>query len=650
MFRTLFSVILVFSFLALYSSPGVQHIQPHFSIPYYEKLIIHYRYDKPDSALFFVGLGLKLAKKNNDQEGLARMLNQLGMMEDNAAKSEFSRMKYLKALGIYQLLNNKKGIIEENIRLGSVEHAVGNYDRAIGYFLYALKLSEKTGDQFGIMESYVYLGRVYATQHNLNKALIYYHKAEAISGSLPFSSVKLNLYADLGLAYDEKGDLAKATSYYEKGIAQSNFPEMMGLNISLTNGLAAVYAKSGATGKAIELEQGALQKSRKIKNVIREFVSLNALAESYKPINPGISLTYFQEALALARSKKANKQLLDILSKIATLQADQGNFEAAYLAKSQQYSIADSVYFKEMSLKIANLQAQYELNQTHGKIQELKFINSRQVLGQKVMLGITAGSVALLLGLGFYFFKMRNLNRLLNKSNADLVESSQVKDKLFSVVGHDLRGPLASVINMIDMINRGWLTEEERTLMMGKLAVQCNASMETLNLLLSWGQMQLKGIMINQVNLLPKTIINRNISLLADAAAQKSITVEKNIAANLRVFCDADHLDFLIRNILSNAIKFTPLEGHILISISQYADQEVLFSVKDNGVGIEPERQSSIFSANVISTVGTNNEKGTSLGLVMCKEFIVANEGKIWMESKAGEGSEFFFTLKGKYE
>lgn len=647
--RTIFSVFLVFCFtLAHGRGTPQQGIIPNSDIDSYEKLIIHYRYDKPDSAIFFAEIGLKLARRNNDQEGIARMLTQMGMIDDNSGKADSSRTKYLKALGIYERLGNNKGIIKENIRLGAVENRDGNYYRASNYFLSALKLSETSKDKAGEMESYINLGELYNHQGAIDRAFIYFHRAEVISRSLPFSNLTLNLYSDLGVAYREKGDYAMAISFYEKGIAKSNFPEMMGLNISMINGLAQVYAKSGAIDKAISLQKGALLKSKKIKNTIREFISLTALAESYSRINPDSSLIFLQQALTLARSKKANKQALEVLGKIAGLYEKGGDFKRAYLAKSSQYSVADSFYFKDISSKMANLQTQYELNKSKVKVQELKFINSKQTFEQKIMMWIIFCSVILLFIFSINFYKIRNLNRLLNKTNTALTESNTVKDKLFSVLAHDLRAPLASVINLIEMIDRGWLTEEEKVVMMSKLATHCNASMESLNLLLRWGQMQLKGVLINQVEIDPSKIIERNISLLFEPAEQKNIEIERHIPDGLTVICDADHLDFLFRNILSNAIKFTPDGGHILISAQQEANNEVLFMVRDNGVGIDPERLKSIFNISNVSTNGTNNEKGTSLGLVICKEFVSANEGKIWVESTLGKGSEFFFTLKGK--
>jgi signal transduction histidine kinase len=646
-YRTIFSLILACSITFSYAlqEPRQNHTS-HTDISSFEKLVIHYRYDNPDSAIYYADLGMKLAKKNNDEEGIARMLNQLGMIDDNRGKADESRQKYLEALEIYKRLGNKKGIIKENIRLGVVENRKGNYDKASSYFLAALKTSEKSKDNAGIMESYITLGEVYASQKRYQKALMYYNKAELISDKLPFSNLKLNLYSNFGAAYCGLKDYNAAIAYYEKGISQSNFSEMMGLNISMTIGLAQVYAAAGNVQKAIVLQKGALKKARKISNFIREYISLTALAESYRTMDRVASLNYLQQALQLVQGKNANKQVLDVLDKIAALQAQNSNFKQAYLAKLQQYSIADSFYFKDISVRIANLQAEYELNKSQGKVHELRFINSEQELQKKIMLWIIAGGFTLILVLGVYYFKIRKLNLLLNGSNAALQESNDVKDKLFSILAHDLRSPLASVINLLEMIHNGWLSEEEKDLMMSKLAAHCNASMETLNLLLQWGQMQLKGIMIKQIAISPDKVLQRNVALLMEPAREKNIRITQDVLTDEKAICDQDHLDFMLRNLLSNAIKFTRTGGNIKVSVKKYKEDELLFAVQDDGVGIAADRLAAVFNLNNVSTNGTNNEKGTSLGLVICKEFITANDGEMWAESTEGAGSSFFFTLK----
>jgi signal transduction histidine kinase len=628
-------------------SPVAPYTDSLYTIADFNKIVSHYRYYRPDSATYFASKGIALARRNKDITGEAIMLNQMGMIKDNLGLFEESRQLYLQALAIYTKANNKKGMATETIRLGVVELRKGNYDKAIGYFLGALRISEQINDQFGIMEGNTTVAEGYMGQREYATALHYLKRAEKVDATIPFSNISLNICNDYGVLYRETGKYDKAIAYFEKGIAQSNTPQYQGLNITLTNNLASVYVKLGRRDKSIQLQKQALEKARAIKNYLREFQTLTGLAATYGKQDAAKALFYYQQALQLVKDKGAHKQAIEILGKMSELYHLQGNYKAAFQAKDEEHAIADQYFYKDMSKQIASLQSEYELHKARARVQELNLANRNQQLQRKVMLSIIVGGVLLMIVVGFFYFKSRHFNILLNKTNKDLKEANTVKDKLFSVLAHDLRSPFVSVINLLYLINDDDLEEEEKKLLIDDLAVTSNASLETLNMLLRWGEMQIKGIRLNPVNLQPKELISRTIAMLSTVAGNKSIIINDETSGNEEVLSDRDHFEFVFRNLLSNAIKFTPEGG--TITLHSYNDKdlgEVRFSIVDTGVGIDKDKLESIFSINNVSTNGTNDEKGTSLGLVMCKEFIHANNGRIWVESEPRKGSEFSFALK----
>jgi len=613
----------------------------------YDKLVSRYRYDKPDSALYYVDKGLALAQKLRDTNGIAMMLNQMGMIDDNQGQFQASRPKYLKARALYAKVNNQKGVAAETIRLGVVELRKGNYDKAIGYFLEALKVSEQINDKKGMMEAYITLGEGYMGQRKYGTAIMYLTTAEKINNTIPFSNLTLNLYNDFGVSYRDIKNYDKAISYFNKGIALSSKPQYQGLNITLINNLASVYARQGQKAKSIELQKTALAKAIAIKNYLRTFQTLTGLAATYGRDDAKQALYYYQQALDLVKKKGAQKQVVEILQQMAALYSYQGKYKQAFEAKDQEYALADSFFYKDMSKQISSLQAAYQLHQSKARIQELRYINNQQSLERKILFGIITAVILMLMVVGFYYYRTTEFNKQLNKINAELKESNIVKDKLFSVLGHDLRSPFASMIDMLELINDEDISAEDKTEMINKLGMTSRASLEILNNLLRWGQMQLKGIRLTQVDLVPREIIERNIIMLSDGAEKKSISVQDLVGEDIHILVDADHFEFVIRNLLSNAIKFTPENGNITISaFSEPNLGRVRFSVKDTGVGIPQDKLESIFKIDNISTSGTNDEKGTSLGLVICREFIEANAGTIFAQSNPGEGSEFIFTLK----
>jgi signal transduction histidine kinase len=640
------SIVLLILFIIVSRTLNAQtsSIQPADTIEHYNKLVSRYRYDKPDSATYFANIGLDLAKRLKNPAGQALMLNQLGMIDDNVGQFDNSRKKYLEALALYKRVGNTKGMATENIRLGVVEMRKGQFDKAIDYFLQALAISQRNGNLLGQMEGYITLGEAFAGQKKYPEAIAYYRTAEKLNNKIPFSNLSLNLFNDIAIAYRETGKLEEAKPYLLKGIKLSNIPQYQGLNITLTNTLASVYAKGGDIQTSIALQKTALEKARKINNYIRQIQTLTGLATTYGKADPKNALYYWQQALQLSESKKAYKEQIEELNAIAGIYESQQNYKAAYAARTKQYQLADDFFYKKMSRQIVSLQDAYELNQSKARVQELRFANNKSLLEQRVAYGVIAGVMVILLVVIFYYFKTRQLNRLLNKTNAELQESNTVKDKLFSVLGHDLRSPFISVINMLQLIDDD-LDPLDRKEMLHRLEINARASLETLDSLLRWGQMQIKGIQLNQTCFLINPLIKRAVIFLAGVADDKGIHIKNTITEDVIVLADADHFEFIIRNLLSNAIKFSTAGGDVLISAAS-TNGLIAITVKDNGIGIAADKLDEIFDFTNVSTRGTGNESGTGLGLLLCKEFIEINGGTIQVQSKPGEGSAFTITLK----
>jgi signal transduction histidine kinase len=617
---------------------------PADTIEHYNKLISRYRYDKPDSAVYFANIGLNLALQLKNIPGQALMLNQLGMIDDNIGQYEKSRKRYLQSLELYKQVGHTKGMATENIRLGVVELRKGQYDKAIDYFLRSLELSQHNGNLLGQMESYITLGEAFAGQKKYTEAVSYYHTAEKINSSIPFSNLSLNLFNDIGIAYRETSRFAEAKPYLLKGIKLSNVLQYQGLNITLTNTLASVYAKEGDIKTSIELQKSALEKAREINNYIRQIQTLTGLATTYGKTDAANSLFYWKQALHLSESKNAYKEQVDELNAIADIYEHQQDYKAAYNARKKQYLLADEFFYKKMSKQIVSLQDAFELNQSKARVQELRFANNKQALERKVTLTILAGVILILIIFAFYYFKTRQLNHLLNKTNTDLQESNTVKDKLFSVLGHDLRSPFISVLNLLQIIDDD-LEPEQRKEILQRLEINTTASLETLDSLLRWGQMQIKGIPLNQAALQVKPLIERTVIFLSGVADTKGIKVINTVTADTVVVADADHFEFIIRNLLSNAIKFSEQGGEVLIN-AEVTDNQVAITVQDTGTGMAPDKLKGIFNLGTESTRGTDNESGTGLGLLLCKEFIEKNGGSISAESKLGLGSAFTIKLK----
>jgi len=616
------------------------------SIADYDKLVKRYRYSKPDSAVYFASQAITYANKTHNLSGKAMMLNHLGMIDDNLGEFEASRLKYIEALSLYKKEGNTTGEAAVIIRLGVVELRKGNYDKAIGYFLQSLKVAERSNNKQGRMEAYLTLAEGYMGQRKFDVALKYFTIAEGINNTIPFSNLSLNLYNDFGVIYREMGMPDNAIAYLEKGIMLSDEPQYQGLNITLINNLAKVYNKQGNKAKSIQLQKAALAKARKIQNYLRELQTLTGLGDTYGASNAKQSLFYFKQALDLVKEKGARKQEIEILSRMADLYKSQKDFETALQMKEEQNALADSFFYKKMSKQVVSLQAEYELYRSKAKVNDLKQQNSTQKLERNFSIGLVLACIITITVIGYYFYRTRKLNKLLNSTNTELQESNKVKDKLFSVLAHDLRAPFASVIDLMQLLDDDDIEAEDRSMLIQKLASASKVSLETLNMLLKWGEMQIKGVRLNSMIMQPKPAVERVIALITTNAEKKKIKIADKVSNTLAITVDPNHFEFVVRNLLSNAVKFTATGGTIEISSLVAIDKsEVVFAISDSGVGISAERLPMVFDIGNASTKGTNNETGTSLGLVICKEFIELNKGRIWVESVVNKGSTFYFAL-----
>jgi signal transduction histidine kinase/ligand-binding sensor domain-containing protein len=238
-------------------------------------------------------------------------------------------------------------------------------------------------------------------------------------------------------------------------------------------------------------------------------------------------------------------------------------------------------------------------------------------------------------------------SKILNQQKDQLQQLNSTKDKFFSIIAHDLRSPFQSLLGISDMLLdalKGSNNNEEKFY----ARTIHNSSLQLYTLvenLLTWSRTQRDKMTFEPVEINILSIIDNSISLLQQDLNQKKISCDKLIGTDKTGFADKNMIEMVFRNLLTNAIKFTAEGGKVSIYIKEKGN-DLLIEIHDNGIGISPEDQQKLFRIDTnFSTKGTGGEKGTGLGLIICKEFIEKNNGRIWVESNAGEGSSFFFTI-----
>ncbi len=244
----------------------------------------------------------------------------------------------------------------------------------------------------------------------------------------------------------------------------------------------------------------------------------------------------------------------------------------------------------------------------------------------------------------------KKAEKTLKRSEARLKELNAAKDKLFSIIGHDLKGPLNNILGFSELIEVGHLNySAEEILNYNRLILQSAQSLSgLLENLLTWSRTQNKKITASPQEIVIQLVIQQCLDLLKHNADKKQILFVNEIPPETIVFADLEMITIILRNLISNAIKFSKT-GETITAVLKSEKEKVIIGIRDTGVGISEDKIKNLFHTEAnISTLGTDGEKGTGLGLIICKDFIEKNNGEIWVESEYGKGSCFYFSLPVK--
>ena len=233
---------------------------------------------------------------------------------------------------------------------------------------------------------------------------------------------------------------------------------------------------------------------------------------------------------------------------------------------------------------------------------------------------------------------------LVEQKASELEIANDTKDKLFSILAHDLRSPLASIQNYLEILSEYKMDDDERSSIKKELLNTTQHTQQMLSNLLSWSKSQMTGVTVNLEPLNLKQTLQSTFNIHQTIAAEKGIQLVDRLKNGVFIKADADMLQLVVRNLINNAIKFTAPGGEINVSNDIVGDKCRII-IKDNGAGIPVERQSSMFSLKIRPTFGTKNEKGVGLGLVLCKEFTELQNGEIMFESMQGVGTTFYLVF-----
>lgn len=311
-----------------------------------------------------------------------------------------------------------------------------------------------------------------------------------------------------------------------------------------------------------------------------------------------------------------------------------GDYAKALEWYKKKTTLADSLMNDSKNAQLAEAEKKYESEKKEQTIAIQKAEIQKQDLIRNLIIAISAFILAVAGILFWNYRKTQKLNRQLGELNA-------IKNKLFSAISHDLRSPLMTLDATLAVLRRENVTQEELKQYTGHISNSMNSALGLLDNLLSWSLSQMKGLSLAPSEVKLKELVEENIELYSGAAEKKKIKLSSEISDEQTVYIDKNVGRLVIRNLINNAIKFTHENGTVSVSADR-KNRRVEISVKDNGLGMAAEHVKMLFELRTGKTTqGTAKEKGTGLGLVLCKELIEKSNGTISVESEPGEGSTF---------
>lgn len=612
----------------------------------YREAFEEYKNTHNDSLKTLLTEGLELFDNSGYQKGRATLLLMLSGIYNEEMHVNAARKAIEEALGIFTRINDKTGVARCQLNLGQLEGVQGNYDIAISYFLKALKYFESTADTPALINAYVKLGVANDFAGNFGRALDYYHKGLALSSATKMTANTIFLYNNIGTTHARMEQLDTAKKYFEKALEYSSVKGFERARVSPLMNIGIIHREKSEWDKAIACYRQAMALAEELdmrEDYAQAMYNLGVVEAELNPENT----QSFYKSLEIAKEIGDKRLQLDILQGMSDWAVSNSKYKELVRFMGEAQALKDSLFNMEKAKAIANLQAEYELEKTSAQLEELKESEEQNKRIRNLYLSAAIVLGAMLVTLFFYLSRSRRLNKELALRQQELQDANMVKDRLFSIIGHDLKGPIGSIPVLLDIYRSKETAEDEKQFILDSLEENAKASIDTLDKLLNWGKLQIKGDGIYQTVCDATDIVNNKMRLFKATADNKHITLINNVPAGTKVLVDENQLKFILRNLLSNAIKFTNPGGKVEINAARHPEGNmVVFSVKDNGIGIPKDKQAKIFEPTNTSTAGTANESGTSIGLMLCKEFTRQNGGRIWVESEPGKGSTFYFTVK----
>ena len=559
---------------------------------------------------------LKYAVIANDSSQIANAYRELGYNYVIVGKYQEGLEAFSNALVIDEMFDDKENISLDINAIGKIYEIWRQYDKALEFFFKSLAIAQESNNRNQIAVRMASIASVYKSQQKFDLALKWLKKSLALEEELGNVVPKGYRLDQIGEVYTLQNQYALAEEYLLRALAIFQEHRVYVSESIVLNHLALNHFKKGDIQTAID---------------------------------------NYNQSLAIAQRVSFTNMILKNYRELSQLYEQSGNTSKALDNYKQYYMLKDSVYNERAQKQLMDFQAKYETEQKEKELallnqekieQELKLNQANQ---QKyLMIGFSLVLIILLGSLLSRFNIKKKTQRQLTDINARLNELNHSKDKLFSVVAHDLRNSIAGFSTIVETLNSRYdsISTDNIKYYLGELSQSANALKGMLKNLLGWAQSQQNNIPVKLEPIVICEVVDEVVAQALPVANLKGITITKQVASSFSLVADYNILETALRNLLSNAMKFSKQGGTVEISAKQQNNLLEII-VSDQGMGMTPEEVDTLQNTKCFAQAkpGLDGERGSGLGLMICKDLLQRISGNLLVESEPGQGSRFTIAL-----
>lgn len=616
-------------------------------------------------ALEYYEQALTIYRELGLEKGIGSVLNNVGLIRQDEGDCSGALKRFMEASDIFLKINEQNYLALSYTNIGNLYYTLGRYDKALDYLSKAVRISEISGDSTNMAMSYNNVGNVYLSLEDFAPALEFYNKALAINKSLNRIYGLSTSYNNIAMVYEGQGEYKLALEHNRLSIELSRrVNDNEGIVLSLVNTSNIYIALDEFEQAEVSLMEAQRLSSSISSGYTKSKIQIGLGKLRLVTNHYDESINYYRNALTYALKAKANTQLLEIYKGLSEAWKGKGDYKRAYELLELFTSITDSIYNEENNNRLNMLRVSFESENTERDNQLLKQQNifsqlalKRQQTIRNLFIGFS-GIVIIFLVILYYLYQSKNRkSKLLAERNEQIIRQkdelnklykeqyklNETKNKFFSIVAHDLKSPFQTILGFSELLSSEYeyLSEEQRIESAANILKVSNEAFRLIENLLEWGRTQTGATHATFKPFNVREMVLSTTPLFDPQLERKKLKIVYDLPPLLQGWADPDIIMAVVRNVVSNAIKFSPVESQIEIS-ARMSNNMIHLSISDHGEGIPEDILNRLFTLDPkVLRSGTMGEKGTGLGLTLCKEFMELNQGDIKANSETGRGSIF---------